>query len=51
MPRDNRCMYMGHVCFYVYCSVGVCWNVCCVVAVVKDNVLYPWIVEVCCMFV
>ena len=26
MPRDNRCMYMAHVCFYVYCSdcVGVC---------------------------
>ena len=27
------------VCFYVSCSdcVGVCWNVCCVVAVVKDG--------------
>ena len=26
MPRDNRCMYMAHVCFYVCCSdcVGVC---------------------------
>ena len=25
MPRDNRCMYMAHVCFYVCCSdcVGV----------------------------
>ena len=20
MPRDNRCMYMAHVCFYVCCS-------------------------------
>ena len=20
MPRDNRCMYMPHVCFYVRCS-------------------------------
>ena len=40
MPRDNRCMYMVHVCFYVCCSdgVGVCGIVCCVSAVVKDNV-------------
>ena len=39
MPRDNRCMYMAHVCFYVCCSdcVGVCGNVCCVVAVVKNS--------------
>ena len=37
---DNRCMYMAHVCFYVCCSdcVGVCGNVCCVAAVVKDSV-------------
>ena len=30
MPRDNKCMYMVHVCFYVCCSdcVGVCVNVC-----------------------
>ena len=36
MPRDNRCMYMAHVC----CSdcVGVCGNVCCVMAVVKNSV-------------
>ena len=29
MPRDNRRMYMAHVCFYVCCSdcVGVCRNV------------------------
>ena len=40
MPRDNRCMYMAPVCFYVCCSdcVGVCWNVCCVAAVVKNSV-------------
>ena len=26
MTRDNRCMYMANVCFYVCCSdcVGVC---------------------------
>ena len=23
MPRDNRCMYMAHVCFYVCCKVTV----------------------------
>ena len=29
VPRDNRCVYMAHVCFYVCCSdcVGVCGNV------------------------
>ena len=38
--RDNRCMYMVHVCFYVWCSdsVWVCENVCCVVAIVKYSV-------------
>ena len=38
-PRDNRCMYMAHVCFYVCCSdfVVVCGNVCCVAAVIKDS--------------
>ena len=32
-------MYMAHVCFYVCCSdcVGVCGNVCCVAAVVKNS--------------
>ena len=41
MPRDNRCTYMAHVCFYVCCSdcVGVCGKVCCVAAVVKHSVL------------
>ena len=36
MPRDNRCMYIAHVCFFVGCSdcVGGCGNVCCVAAVV-----------------
>ena len=40
MPRDNRCMYKAHVCFYVCCShwMGVCGNVCCVAAVVEDSV-------------
>ena len=46
MPRDNRCMYMAHVCFYVY------GNVCCVAAVVKNSGFFePWSVEVCCVFV
>ena len=41
MPKDNRCMYMAHVCFYIFCSVcvGVCGNVCCVAAVVTDSEL------------
>ena len=39
MPRDNRCMYLVHVCFYVCCGdyVGDCGNVCCVATVVKDS--------------
>ena len=42
MPRDNICMYMAHVCFYVCCCdcVGVCGNVCCVAVFVKDSVFY-----------
>ena len=54
MPRDNRCMYMAHVCFYVCCSdcVGVCGNVCCVTAVDKNSGFFePCNVEVCCVFV
>ena len=33
-------MYMAYVGFYVCCSdcVGVCGNVCCVCAIVKDSV-------------
>ena len=44
MPRDNRCMYMAHVCFYVCCSdcVGGCGNVCCVAAIVKYCGVLPW---------
>ena len=39
MPRDNRCMYIAHG-FCVCCSdcMGVCVNVCCVAAVVKNSV-------------
>ena len=37
MPRDNRCVYIAHVCFYVCCSdcVGVCGNVCCLASLLK----------------
>ena len=44
MLIDNRCMYMAHVCFYVGCSdcVGVCGNVCCIEAVVKDSVCFSF---------
>ena len=42
MIRDNRYMYMAHVCFvYVVVIVWgtrICENVCCVAAVVKDSV-------------
>ena len=39
--------------YFVCCSdcVGVCGNVCCVAAVVKNGVFEPWSVEVCCVFV
>ena len=45
LPLVARCletidvMYMAYVCFYVCCSdcVGVCGNVCCVAAVVKNS--------------
>ena len=42
VARDNRWVYMAHVCFYVCCSdcVGVCGNVCCVAAVVKNSVFF-----------
>ena len=42
MHRDNRCMYMAHVCFYVCCSdyVWVCGNVCCVATIVEDSVFF-----------
>ena len=41
MSRDNRCMYMAHICFMPV-VVNVCGsggNVCCVAAVVKVSVL------------
>ena len=39
MPRDNRCMYMTHVCFMsVVMTVCGSWSVRCVAAVVKDSV-------------
>ena len=41
VDRDNRCTYIYGAClFYVCCSecVGVCGNVCCVAAVVKNSV-------------
>ena len=57
MPRDNRCMYMAHVCFYVCCSdcVAVCGNVCCVAAVVETTVLKSVVClcrgcDGCCVF-
>ena len=39
MLRDNRCMYMAHVCFYGCCigCVGVCGNTSWVAAVVKHT--------------
>ena len=51
MPRDNICMYMAHVCFYVRyndCLV-ICQNVCCVAAVVENYVFLPRSVEVWCV--
>ena len=35
--RDNTCVYVAHVCFYVCCSddAGVCGDVCGVSGVVK----------------
>ena len=41
MPRDNRCMYMAHVCFMsVVVTCGSLWECLCV-AVVKDCVFFP----------
>ena len=46
-PLVARCLdtidvYMAYDCFYACCSdyVGVCGNVCCVVAVVEDSELF-----------
>ena len=56
LPLVARCLETIDVCIwrmFVFMSVvvGVCGNVCCVAAVVKDSVFLPWSVEVCCMFV
>ena len=60
LPLVARCLETIDVCiwrmfdFCVCCSdsVGVCGNVCCVAAVVKNRgFLEPWSVEVCCVFV
>ena len=53
LTRDNKCMYMAHVCFYVCCSdcVRVCGKVCCVADAVADSDFQACGVEVCCMFV
>ena len=45
MARDNRCMYIENVCFYVRCRD------CCVAGIVNDSGFQPWSVEVCCVFV
>ena len=49
LPLEARCVYVAHVCFYVCCSdcVGVCWNVCCVLAVVKDSGVLKYGVCMC----
>ena len=49
LPKDKRCMYMVHVCFYVCCSdcVGICGNLCCVVGVIKDGVFLALECGVC----
>ena len=41
MHRDNRCVYVAHVCVYVCCNDcgGACGKVCCVAAVLEDSVL------------
>ena len=43
-------MYVYGTCWFYVCC-GVCGNVCCVVAIVKDSCVFfwPWSVEVCCM--
>ena len=52
MPRDNRCMYMMHVCFMpvVVTEWGLC-NFCCVAAVVEDSVFILGVLKcVVCLF-
>ena len=60
LPLVARCLEKIDVCIwcmFVFMSVvvtvwGVCGNVCCVAAVVKDSGFFePWSVEICCVFV
>ena len=48
-------MYVYGACLFLcllYDCVGVCGNICCVAAVVKNcGFFLPWSVEVCCVFV
>ena len=50
MPRNNICMYIAHVCFYVYFNdcVGVCGNVGCVAAVVQHCVFCLEVLKYIC---
>ena len=53
MPRDKRYVYMAHVCF-MYVVVTVWRSVGMFIAyrpLLKIVFVYPWSVEVCCMFV
>ena len=51
MARDNRCMYMTHACFYVFCRycVGVRGTVCGVAAIVKNSgfLVLDYVVSLC----
>ena len=55
LPLVARCLETIDVCIwrmFVFMSVVVSGNVCCVAAVVKNSgVFEPWSVEVCCVFV
>ena len=54
LPLVARCLETIDVCIwcmFVFRSVGVCGNVCCVAAVVENSVFLPCSVEVCCVFV
>ena len=62
LPLVARCLETIDVCIwrmFVFMSVvvtvwggGVCGNVCCVAAVVKNGGFFlPWSVEICCVFV
>ena len=49
MPRDNICVYLARVCFFVRCSD--CGNVCCVVASIEDSVFsFGMVKYVACLY-